>query len=83
MAKKALLIGINHYQIPGNDLRGCVNDVKAMQATLKKYYGFKPADMTTLLDEQATTKAMRTEIQKLGTGAKASDVLLLHDTGHC
>ncbi len=21
MAKKALLIGINHYQIPGNDLR--------------------------------------------------------------
>lgn len=44
MAKKALLIGINHYQISGNDLRGCVNDVKSMTATLKKYCGFKPAD---------------------------------------
>ncbi len=82
MAKKALLIGINHYQIPGNDLRGCVNDVKSMQTTLKKYYGFKSADLTTLLDDQATTKAMRSEIQKLVTTAKAGDVLLLHYSGH-
>ena len=28
MAKRALLIGINQYQIPGADLRGCVNDVR-------------------------------------------------------
>ena len=28
MAKRALLIGINKYQMPGADLRGCVNDVK-------------------------------------------------------
>ena len=82
MAKKALLIGINHYQIPGNDLRGCVNDVKSMQATLKKYCDFKPTDMTTLLDDRATTTAMRSEIQKLVTAAKAGDVLLLHYSGH-
>jgi len=82
MAKKALLIGINHYQIPGNDLRCCVNDVKSMQAMLKKCYGFKPADITTLLDDQATTKVMRSEIQKLVTNAKAGDVLLLHYSGH-
>jgi len=82
MAKKALLIGINHYQIPGNDLRGCVNDVRSMQATLKKYYGFKPAELTTLLDDQATTKAMRSEIQKLVASARAGDVLLLHYSGH-
>ena len=82
MAKKALLIGINHYQIPGNDLRGCVNDVKSLTAALKKYYGFKPADITTLLDDQATTKAMRSAIQKLVLGAKAGDAVLLHYSGH-
>ena len=82
MAKKALLIGINHYQIPGNDLRGCVNDVKSMTATLKKYFGFKLTDITTLLDDQATTKAMRSGIQKLVMDAKAGDVVLLHYSGH-
>ena len=36
LAKKSLIIGINRYQNSGNDLRGCVNDVKSMLATLKK-----------------------------------------------
>jgi len=27
MANKALLAGINKYEIPGADLSGCVNDV--------------------------------------------------------
>lgn len=82
MAKSALLIGINRYQIPGNDLRGCVNDVKMIQAVLKKYYGFKLADITTLLDDQATTKAIRAGIQNLIKSAKAGDVLYLHFSGH-
>jgi len=29
MANKALLVGINKYKIPGSDLSGCVNRVKA------------------------------------------------------
>jgi len=40
MAKRALLIGINKYQIAGADLRGCVNDVTDLSAALVKFGGF-------------------------------------------
>jgi uncharacterized caspase-like protein len=56
MAKKALLIGINRYKIPGADLRGCVNDVKNMQAVLTQMYGFANKDVTVLTDEQISSR---------------------------
>jgi hypothetical protein len=82
MAKKALLIGINQYQIPGADLRGCVNDVKNLKAALMKYYGFAEKDIKIVTDLDATKKRMQTDIGKLLSGAKRGDVLLLHYSGH-
>jgi hypothetical protein len=82
MAKKALLVGINRYKIPGADLRGCVNDVKNLRAALTTYYGFASKDITTLTDYAATTKAMRDAITKLVKGAKKGDVLIFHYSGH-
>jgi uncharacterized caspase-like protein len=82
MAKKALLVGINRYRIPGADLRGCVNDVKNVRAVLTTHYGFASKDITTLTDYAATTKAMRDAITKLVKGAKSGDVLLFHYSGH-
>lgn len=82
MAKRAVLIGINRYQIPGSDLRGCVNDVKNLQKALTTYYGFSVKNITTLVDLQATKKAMQAAIQKLVTGGKKGDTLLLHYSGH-
>lgn len=81
-AKRALLIGINRYKIPGADLRGCVNDVKNMQAVLTKYYGFASGNIATLTDYDATKKAMQAGIVRLLKGAKKGDVLLLHYSGH-
>lgn len=34
MAKKALLVGVNDYQMTGADLRGCVCDVFDMGSVL-------------------------------------------------
>jgi len=82
MAKKALLIGINKYQIPGADLRGCVNDVKDLSAALVEFYGFKKSDITVLADRAATQKAMQKGITSLLRGAKKGDVLVLHYSGH-
>lgn len=82
MARKALLVGINRYKIPGADLRGCVNDVKNMRAVLTTLYGFAGKDITTLTDYAATTKAMRDAITKLVKGSKKGDVLLFHYSGH-
>jgi hypothetical protein len=82
MTKRAVLIGINRYSIPGADLRGCVNDVKNMQAVLTKYYGFKAEDIAVLTDLAATKKAMQAAIRDLVSKGRAGDVLLLHYSGH-
>jgi hypothetical protein len=82
MAKKALLIGVNHYKMPGADLRGCVNDVKNMEGVLTKFCGFSSKDITTLLDDKATTKAMRSAIKSIVGGATKGDVVLVHFSGH-
>ncbi len=82
MAKKALLVGINRYKIPGADLRGCVNDVKNLKGVLTRYYGFAEKNIRVLTDFQATKKAMQSEISKLVGKAKAGDILLFHYSGH-
>lgn len=82
MAKRALLIGINRYRIPGADLRGCVNDVKNMQGVLTSMYGFAKADITALLDYDATKKNMQAAIKALVASGKKGDTLLLHYSGH-
>jgi uncharacterized caspase-like protein len=82
MAKKAVLIGVNKYRIPGADLRGCVNDVKNMERVLTKSYGFKSGDIVTLLDYKATKTAIESAIRALIRGGKRGDVLLIHFSGH-
>ena len=82
MAKKALLVGINRYKIPGADLRGCVNDVKNLREVLTEFYGFKSSDIAVLTDYAATKAAMQAAIRKLVASGRAGDVLLLHYSGH-
>lgn len=82
MAKKAVLIGINRYRIPGADLRGCVNDVNNIRAVLLEYFGFRERDITMLTDSAATKKAMQAAIDQLVAKAKPGDVLYLHYSGH-
>jgi uncharacterized caspase-like protein len=82
MAKRALLIGINKYQIPGANLRGCVNDVTLLSKALTDLYGFKKSDITVLNDEKATKKAMQTAIRQIVKDSKKGDVALIHYSGH-
>ena len=81
--KKALLVGINRYPDPGNELKGCVNDVRQMAETLKTRYGF-PADanMRILTDARATTKAILDGLAWLTDGASPGDSLVFHYSGH-
>ena len=82
MAKRALLIGINRYQIDGADLRGCVNDVKDLSAALVEFYGFSKKDISVLTDGAATKKAMEAGIKALVRDSKEGDVAVLHYSGH-
>lgn len=82
MARKALLIGINRYRIPGADLRGCVNDVTNLSRVLVDLCGFAKGDIKVLIDENATQVAMQKGIRALVSGGRKGDVLLLHYSGH-
>jgi hypothetical protein len=82
VAKRALLIGINKYLIPGADLRGCVNDVRNVSAALTKWFGFQTQDITLLVDEAATQNAMASGIKQLLRDAGEGDTILLHYSGH-
>ena len=82
MAKRALLIGINKYLIPGADLRGCVNDVLDLRAVLTGFGGFRKKDITVLTDTAATKKVMMAGIKALVKASKKGDVAFLHYSGH-
>ena len=82
MAKKALLVGINRYRIPGADLRGCVNDVRNVETLLREVYDFKKKDIVVLTDFAATKQAMQAAIRSLVRGGRPGDVLFFQFSGH-
>ena len=82
MAKRAVLVGVNRYRIPGADLRGCVNDVRNLQKVLVDLYGFRPRDMTILLDDKATKRNIQTAVWQMIKASSAGDVALFHFSGH-
>jgi hypothetical protein len=83
MARKALLVGINRYPDPANELRGCVNDVLLMRETLARHYGFTdPGNVRTLTDRHAATEAILEGLAWLVDGAASGDSLVFHYSGH-
>lgn len=80
--KKALLVGINKYKIPGCDLNGCVNDVTNLRDILLKYFGFEVSDIRVLTDERATKKNILDGLSYLTKSAKKNDTLVFQFSGH-
>lgn len=61
----ALLVGINHYASPTvPDLGGCVNDVEGMAELLLSHFGLPSANIVTLLNEQATYDAVKSQFRQ-------------------
>jgi hypothetical protein len=80
--KKAVLVGINY---PGTDheLRGCVNDVMAVNQTLINHLGFDdPKQIRMLTDNSATTDNIIDRLNWLVKDATPGDVLYFHYSGH-
>ena len=83
MKNKALLVGINKYPDPRNELRGCVNDILEMEhfiAETNKVY-FKQ-NIKKLTNKDATKKGIITNLKWLIEGAEPGDQLLFHYSGH-
>jgi len=83
MKKKALLVGINKYPDPRDELLGCVNDVNLMEETLRREYGFAgKGSIRILTDSRATTNAILDGLSWLAGGVAPGDSLVFHYSGH-
>jgi uncharacterized caspase-like protein len=83
MINKALLVGINAYPNPNNNLRGCINDIIDMEnfiASKNKVY--PKENIKTLTDSRATKKGILDHLNWLLLGASAGDQMLFHYSGH-
>ena len=96
--KRAVLVGINDYSashilppaaaLPPPDrawqnLDGAVNDVEVLRALLVHRYGFAPANVVVLTDQQATRAAILGALeQHLVRPSKTNDVALFYYSGH-
>jgi len=81
MSNVALLVGVNKYQTPGNDLRGCVHDVASMRVLLSEH-DFSVLHVRSLIDEQATKKRILGSLEQMVRNAKAGDHLVWHNSSH-
>ncbi len=80
--KLALLVGINEYSAGSFSLQGCINDVVLVKALLEDVYGFDPANITTLVDEQATASNIIAGLEHLAANTRPQDTVVLLFSGH-
>lgn len=80
--KRAFLVGINKYIQPGNDLRGCVNDIIDVKNQMLAPQGFKDENIVMLTDKAATRQAMLDGLRALVASGKPGDFLYFHYSGH-
>jgi hypothetical protein len=83
MNNKALLVGINAYPNPNNNLRGCINDIVDMENFISSKNKVYPKEnIKTLTDNRATKKNILEYLNCLLLGASAGDQILFHYSGH-
>ncbi|MFM7671688.1 MAG: caspase family protein [Bacteroidota bacterium] len=90
--RRALIVGINAYTGPSNspanprgpikDLKGAVNDARAMQAILINRFQFNPNRIDTLIDQQATREGILNALQKLLSDSKPNEIAFFFYAGH-
>ncbi|MCU1350534.1 MAG: peptidase caspase catalytic subunit p20 [Acidobacteria bacterium] len=95
--KRAVLIGINDYtasSLPApatapppdrdwEDLQGAVTDAGILRDLLISGYGFDPANIVTLTDQQATRAAILDALERnLVESSKNGDVVFFYYSGH-
>lgn len=76
--KRALLIGINNY--PGNELKGCVEDIKQVKTAIEKNGDGSPNFDVMIMPDVQTSAEVMENIQRLFNGD--GEAALLYFSGH-
>ena len=80
--KRAVLVGINKYDLPNADLSGCVNDVEDVYDLLVKTYNFEPDNIRVLTDERATKLNIESRMEWLIKESQPGDEAVYYHSGH-
>jgi hypothetical protein len=81
----ALLIGVGQLKDPElkeSELGGPPIDVESVRQTLTGQWGFAPADVHVLLNQQATHEGILAEISGMEQRSAPGDTLLIYFSGH-
>lgn len=80
--KYALLVGIHKFKVDDANLRYSAADALALKKTLVEHANFKEANVHTLVDDQATLDAIRSELSQLHGLAQPDDLVLIYFSSH-
>ena len=81
--KQALLVGVNQYNQRLRSLKGCVTDVDLQRELLIHRFGFNPADILCLKDQDATRENILDAFEDhLIDACGADDLAVFHFSGH-
>ena len=82
VSRKAVVIGINNYDVRAPKLNGCVNDALQMADMLRRHFAFENANIRVVTDERATQEAILARLEWLVADARGGDQLVFHFSGH-
>lgn len=86
--KKALLIGINYADIPGDTLHGCIEDIENIAEVLMNQYGYNEQDIVMLRDDIADPSVTPTHanmiqaIKNIVAISSSCTQIWIHYSGH-
>ena len=86
MVKRALLIGINYYDISGITLNGCINDIINIRNLLTSVYGYDTSNIIMLsdnsIDTPPTKKNIINSMCSLVSESSGLEEIWIHYSGH-
>jgi hypothetical protein len=81
----ALLVAVGQFRDPAlksYELKGPAVDIDSVQQTLTSQWGFAPADVLALRDQEATRERILAEISALEKRTVKGDTVLIYFSGH-
>lgn len=82
MVQRALLVGIDEYPNPINNLNSCVKDTQAFHGMLVGKFGFPEEEIEQLHNTDATLANVRAALDRLFAGAGPGDHLVYFESSH-
>lgn len=82
MQRRAVIVGINKYQLPGCDLQGCVPDAERYRRILVEGAGYRDSDVIVLTDKDATAARIKSALQDASRGLVDGDSFHFINSSH-